>query len=74
MLTYRGMERVPVTVQVPVTGSYTSASFSPLLGVGQLLAGPPAKSTFPLASIVVVALLRARLNDPVGVNVLVPGS
>ena len=74
VLLYRGTDKLPVTVQVPVAGSYSSASFRPLLGVGQLLAGPEASSTFPLARSVVVALLRARWSDPVAAQELLAGS
>src|SRR5207302_1626711 len=60
---------LPVTLNVPVDGSYTSA-----LAVSPAGAAPPATRTFPLLSSVAVSPLRATAMLPVALNVSVDGS
>src|SRR5205823_1230797 len=65
----RATLRLPVTLHVPVAGSYSSAVLRALL-----TRKPPVIRTLPLDSSVAVWLLRAVLSVPVPVHVPVIGS
>ena len=61
---------LPVAVNVPVAGSYSSA----LARVAAAVSPPPVMSTFPLGSNVAVWSYLAVVMLPVAVNVPVAGS
>ena len=64
------MAMLPVTVHIPVAGSYSSA-----VAVAKALkTPPPATSTSPFASNVAVWCTRAVAMLPVAVHILVVGS
>src|SRR6266545_2920435 len=66
----RAIASEPVTVHVPVAGSYSSAvdNAEPVLRLW-----PPATSTFPLGSNVAVCVVRNVVNAPLAVQVPVAG-
>src|SRR6266566_3097747 len=64
------MLRLPVVVQVPLAGSYSSA----LVEGAKSLSSPAATSTWPLGSNVAVCRSRAALRLPVAVQLPVAGS
>ena len=65
----RAVLRLPVKVQVPLAGSYSSA-----LAVGlPLISAPAATSTMPLVSNVALCKSRAVLRLPVKVQVPLSG-
>jgi hypothetical protein len=61
----RAVLRLPVGIQVPLAGSYSSALADTLI----LLSNPPATNTIPLGSRVAVCWERAVLRLPVDIQV-----